>query len=354
MTLSRLTQLACCFVLLSACGCSTTEHALWVSMNPYESVDWEQDGRHHGNFHTHTTESDGKQDPATVIDRYHGIGHDVLAITDHDKVTWPWSKFGRDAKDMGMVPVQGNELSSHHHTLSLFSGLDAKTKDLEASLKQIQAGDGLGVLAHPGRYWKLKDGKVPTEVRDRYLAFYNTYDKLIGMEVVNQGDRYPQDRALWDAVLAELMPGRPVWGMANDDSHNESHIGLNTTVLLLPEHTEQAVRTALESGAYYFTTVTSHPKGERDPKGVPVIQRIGYDKRPNTITIDALCAGKTLPDSAFKWITTGGEVVADGPVLTLGEELGVRNYVRCEIRGTGGTAYTQPFGLHAADTTHQP
>lgn len=342
-----------CFLMgafLLSAGCAATpKHPTSVVVNPYTTVDWDNHSRHHGNFHTHTTESDGKQDPADVIDGYHALGHDVLAITDHDKVTWPWSKFGRDPQKLGMVAVQGNELSSHHHTLSLFTGIDVKTRDLIASLKAIEAQDGVGVLAHPGRYWKLKDGKVPDEVRDRYVDHYTTYKTLVAMEVVNQGDRYPQDRALWDAVLTKLMPARPVWGMANDDSHNKSHIGLNTTVLLLPEHTDKAVRAALESGAYYFTTVTSHPKDQRDPAGVPVIHRIEHDQQANTITIAADCLNKPLPDDAYRWITADGKEVSKGPALSLNETEGLGGYVRVEIRGTGGTAYTQPFGLEHAE-----
>lgn len=339
----RLTALALLFALA---GCSTPQHPITVVVNPYESVDWDQFDRHHGNFHTHTTESDGKQGPAEVIDRYHAIGHDVLALTDHDKVTWPWSAFGRDAKELGMVAIQGNELSSHHHTLSLFTDVKSKTKDLVTSLKLIEARNGVGVLAHPGRYWKLKDGKVPDEVRDQYVNHYTTYKTLVAMEVVNQGDRYPYDRALWDAVLTELMPGRPVWGMANDDSHNQPQIGLNTTVMLLPEHTDTAVRAALESGAYYFTTVTSHPKDQRDPDGVPVIRRIEHDKNSNTITIEVDSPGKPLADEAYKWITANGQVIGQGPTLMLNQIKGLDRYVRVEIRGHGGTAYTQPFGLN--------
>lgn len=320
-----------------------------VVVNPYEKVDWQEHVRHHGNFHTHTTESDGRLSPAEVIDRYHAIGHDVLALTDHNKHTWPWSAFGRDPGKLGMVAVPGNELSRHHHTLSLFSDLVTDTRDHETAIKQVDKSGGISVLAHPGRYWKLEDGKVPTEVRDRYIKLFKQYDTLIAFEVVNQGDRYPRDRALWDAVLSELMPERPVWGMANDDSHNAGQIGLNTTVLLLPKHTEGAVRAALEAGRFYFTTVTSHPRDQRDRNAVPVIRSIQYDREAGSIVVQADCAGKPLDDKAFRWISAGGKVVHQGPKLDLAEADGLHRYVRLEIRGTGGTAYTQPFGLSAAE-----
>jgi len=319
-----------------------------VTVDPYAGVDWEADVRHHGNFHTHTTESDGSEDPGTVIDRYHGLGYDVLALTDHDRATWPWTEHGRDPGELGMVAVPGNELSRHHHTLSLFSALETGTRDHEAAMRAVEEAGGLSVLAHPGRYWRLEDGAVPVEVRDRYLRWFDTFPSLIGMEVVNQGDRYPHDRALWDAVLAEAMPDRPVWGMANDDSHAPGHVGLNTTVMLLAEHDRAAVRAALEEGAYYFTTVTSHPRDERSREGTPAIRRIARDPGAGTIAVAADVGGERLADEAFRWISVGGAVVHRGPTLDLGTADGLAAYVRLEIRGPGGTAFTQPFGLKRA------
>ena len=316
-----------------------------VVLNPYADVDWQQDQRHRANFHTHTTQSDGAEKPADVIDHYKSIGYDVLALTDHNRNTWPWSKFGRDGVKLGMIAVSGNELSRHHHTLSLFSTLEAKTRDHETALQQTQEEGGIAVLAHPGRYWRPKDEEVPDAVRDRYVRLYKTYPNVVAMEVVNQTDRYPRDRALWDAVLTELMPQRPVWGMANDDSHRRSHVGLNASVLLLPELTSEQVRDALENGRYYFVTLTSHPAGQRNLSRVPVVRKIEYDQDANTLAIEADDGGKSLVDDQYRWITANGKLAHTGRILDLGKADGIKEYVRAEIRGSGGTAYTQPFGI---------
>lgn len=327
-----------------------------VTINPYEGVDWQEHERHHGNFHTHTTESDGRQSPAQVIDGYHAIGHDILALTDHNMHTWPWTDFGRDPEALGMVAVPGNELSHHHHTLSLFTGLTTETRDHETALEQVHEAGGVSILAHPGRYWDLDDqNRVPDAVRDRYAQWFKTFDSLAGMEVVNQGDRYPEDRALWDALLTEMMPGKPVWGMANDDSHGRPHIGLNTTVMLLPEHNVEQVRAALVAGRYYFTTVTSHPADERDPEHTPTIRQARVDDQAGAITIVAESGGEPVPVDRFRWVSAGGTVVHEGPTLNLNTTEGVSRYVRAEVRGDGGTAYTQPFAIEriepeAADT----
>ena len=39
------------------------------------------------NFHCHSTESDGKLDPLSVVEFYKQAGYDILSITDHRTVT---------------------------------------------------------------------------------------------------------------------------------------------------------------------------------------------------------------------------------------------------------------------------
>ncbi|MFW6060230.1 MAG: PHP domain-containing protein [Phycisphaeraceae bacterium] len=343
--------------LLSATlACSARGQAPRITLNPYEDVDWAQHERHYGNFHTHTTESDGRQTPADVIDAYHQIGHDVLALTDHDTVTWPWRDFGRDPEALGMIAVPGNELSRHHHTLSLFSEFETDIEDHEVAIQAVDERGGVSVLAHPGRYWQLEEGQVPNEVRDRYAKLFESYSSLVGMEVVNQEDRYPHDRALWDALLTELMPERPVWGMANDDSHRDAHIGRNRTVLLLDEFTDETVRAALEAGRYYFTKLAGHVEDVREHAQVPTIHRIKHDPDAGTLTAEATLAGKPVSTGAYAWISAGGRIVHLGPTLILATTDGLRGYVRLEIRGENGTAFTQPFGLESGDppTNDQP
>jgi hypothetical protein len=341
----RLIVPATALLVLGVAAAGTRAEPPRVTVNPYADVDWQTVERHHGNFHTHTTESDGAETPADVIDRYRQIGHDVLALTDHNRNTWPWSLFGRDAGELGMIAVPGNELSHHHHTLSLFCELETRTRDHETGIRQIQRSGGISALAHPGRYWRLDGDRVPERVVARYARLFRTYPTLIGMEVVNQGDRYPHDRALWDALLTELMPGRPVWGMANDDSHRMQHVGLNVTVLLLDKFDKAHVRAALEDGRYYFYTMTTTPPNRRDRDEVPVIRRIDHDPQRHTITIAAESAGKPVGDDAVRWFTAGGETVHIGPTLNLEIAAGLSRYVRAEIRGQTGLAFTQPFAL---------
>ncbi len=132
-----------------------------LKTNPYEGVDWEQTGRYKANLHTHTTQSDGRMPPAEVIGHYHQRGYHILAITDHDRCTWPWQKFGADPAQLGMLAVAGNELSRHHHTLSLFCTLATQTRELETAIAEVGTAGGVAVLAHPAMHWPRERRRVP-------------------------------------------------------------------------------------------------------------------------------------------------------------------------------------------------
>lgn len=165
----------------AATGCdSGPEMKLEVVLNPYEQVDWQVTDRQKANFHTHTTQSDGHFVPHKVVDLYHEHGYSVLAITDHDHLTWPWTNFAsmqasdlswrryqqgeidrpdgyenRDPDMLGMFAPPGNELSRNHHTVSLFSEFQAPLKDLHGVLEDLAefSTKGLAMLAHPAMHW---------------------------------------------------------------------------------------------------------------------------------------------------------------------------------------------------------
>ena len=319
--------------------------SLRLVLNPYEKVDWGSWQPVKANFHTHTTESDGSASPDRMIDEYHRHGYRVLAITDHNRCTWPWEKWGRNARELGMLAIPGNELSRHHHTLCLFVNFETDSENLEESLKQVAKAGGVAILAHPGRYWKPdQEGKLPNGILERYRKLFEEHRVLIGMEVINADNRYPHDVLLWDSLLGSLMPSRPVWGFANDDAHSRSAAGLNWSMIWVPKLTEESLRESLESGCFSFGSVTTRDRRARDPARVPIVESVIHDPERGTITIQAKCGSEPLPDKACRWVVNG-EVVHVGlsfPYRSAKE--GIR-YVRAELEGPGGTAFTQPFGF---------
>lgn len=109
------------------------------------------------NFHLHTTNSDGRRSPEEVIALYREQGYDVLAITDHWKVT-------RESHlDEGMLVLSGVEFDFNLpgqviHMLGLGVQPDILDKVSRASGPQRAADEisrqgGVAVLAHPA--WSL-------------------------------------------------------------------------------------------------------------------------------------------------------------------------------------------------------
>lgn len=306
--------------------------------NPYAGVDWVSTGRHKAGLHTHTKASDGKMYPHDVIDRYHQLGYSILAITDHNKVTHPWTELAtlygedfenRDPDAVGLLDIQGNEFSRHHHMGGYWTPHEGSKTEVE-SLEATLGMGGQTLLNHPGRYDK------PVEW---YADLFKRFPHLKGMEVYNQGDRYPGDRAKWDAVLTELMPARPVWGFSNDDMHTEKHLGRNWNILLLPELTDEEVRRGLDTGRLFFVYA---PQGHDGPPP-PAIHSLKVDQERARIDVEV------SGHDRLEWISEG-KVVHDGPTLDVRKVPGIGSYVRLMVYGAEGDTVvgTQAFGILSA------
>ena len=322
--------------------------------NPYAEVCWDSEGRYRANFHAHTTGTDGRMNPHEVVDAYHELGYSILALTDHNAVTYPWTAFtqlphsiiatyrqksrnldtstlnreNRDPEALSMIAIQGNELSNHHHMGSFFSDYNEIGTEVD-SLKAIAAKGGTAVLCHPGCY------DYPATW---YLDLYQRFPHLVGLEVFNKGDTFPNQRAIWDTLLSTLMPDRPVWGYANDDMHLFKQLGRNYSVMLLPELSEKWVRHGMEHGRFYFV----YNPEISDKIASPTIQSIHVDAERDNISIQADGQRTTV------WISNGKEIHC-GDEISLSEHPCIGNYVRAELRGANGAVVcTQPFGLPRA------
>ncbi|HTN69203.1 MAG TPA: hypothetical protein VLZ33_07050 [Dysgonamonadaceae bacterium] len=63
-SISQLTFIVTVALLLNSC---TSQFKI---DNPYKSINWGDDMQYKANFHTHTTGSDGRMNPHTVVDKY--------------------------------------------------------------------------------------------------------------------------------------------------------------------------------------------------------------------------------------------------------------------------------------------
>lgn len=357
---------------LAACGSENTVLAL----NPYGDVDWGNVTHARANLHTHTTNSVDDQQaevmPHEAVDTYNDHGYDILAITDHDHVTYPWTfselenPFGdqtwedRDPDALGMVDIVGNELTVTNSgwfpdTVSLFSdyeynqpeSLDGSEEAYLNTLDELAGNEeSLMFIAHPGREWKSYEDYAEGDMYSIgwWTDLFDTYatDQLIGIEVYNRYDQYTEDRGLWDAILSETMPGRPVWGLGNDDFHKFNMVGKSyTTQLIDGELSQGSVRSALRNGRF-FTSNTKEASVD-----APTISKIEVDESARTITIE----GDHY--DAIQWYHGTDEFyqsteVGEGETFEYGSFDG--NYVRARlIRDEGGSdeakTLTQPFGF---------
>jgi hypothetical protein len=269
-----------------------------------------------GNLHTHTTNTDGQNKPQSVIDKYARLGHDFLAISDHDIYTA--GKQYRTWNNKGMIMMPGNEISaSGPHILHVAP--DRFVEPLmprQEVINRIDKGAGLAVIAHPNWLGEF-DGTKITQMQE-WVGYH-------GLEIYNglinrlQGSPYCTNK--WDLMLSQ---GRRLWGFANDDSHNDDDIGNGWNVVCVRERSVSAIREALKAGRFYASS------------GVE-ISRIAV--RGSRVTIETENARRIVGVSAF-----GRRValVDDSAIaLDMQEQW---QYVRFECWGDGEQfAWTQPF-----------
>lgn len=332
------------FVLIF--GCSNPPEI----RNPYEQVNWEKHEQYKANFHTHTTRSDGIFSPQAVVDMYKEHGYSILAITDHNTITYPWTDFkslkpsaksierieagmienseliyeNRKPENMGMIAIKGNEISSPQHLGSYFTNIGQRSDSIEEILNSTKDENGILMFNHPGKYkrnvlW--------------YSSYFRDYNHIIGIEVYNQGNRYPTDRQLWDSILVNVMPERPVWGFSNDDFHGKG-LGRNSNILILPELNTDWVRKGMTDGLFFFVYAPSGHDGASPPR----IDSISIDKK------NALIKIMSAEYDSIRWISNG-KVIERGNKIQLDNNFN-GNYIRAEIFGKDGTMLgTQPFGV---------
>jgi hypothetical protein len=126
---------------------------MYVIYNPYENVNFATVNQYKANLHTHTTQSDGSSPPAVVMKHYANNGsYSILAITDHNTNTWPWSNWLTGytpdyvtsssayypTLGSGILAISGDEPSSSHHHGSLLNDYAGDGANLDTSFTYIQ------------------------------------------------------------------------------------------------------------------------------------------------------------------------------------------------------------------------
>ena len=201
-------------------------------------------------LHAHTTRSDGELAPRDLAAHYARAGYDVLAITDHWRIT------DDDSVD-GITVVPSVELNCilpgarDGHVLGYgvvadegeLRELAKKHADLAAVAGWIGEHGGVAYLAHP--YWT---GVTPGTLE--------LPDDVVGIEVFNAGCELEIGRGLsavhWDELLED---GRLCPALATDDSHHPGYDSdLAWTWVRARERSREAILAALTAGDFYGST----------------------------------------------------------------------------------------------------
>ena len=274
-----------------------------------------------GNLHTHTTASDGAQPIQKVIADYATLGHDFLAISDHDILTDADDYAKLDAH--GLVLLPGNEVTANGPHL-LHVGADKLIEpaaDRQQVIDDINTGTGFTVVNHPN--WLVDFNHCPFELMDKWQGY-------AGMEIYNgtigrlDGSPYATDKC--DRLLSQ---GRRVWGFAHDDSHLPgADVGLGWNVVGTADRSPAGIVAAMRRGCFYPST------------GVTISK---IEVTGNRIRIESPDADRII---AYQQV---GREFANVKAATLEVEVPAKaSYVRFECLGRGGNAaWTQPFFITA-------
>ncbi|MCL2888980.1 MAG: hypothetical protein FWE65_00990 [Eggerthellaceae bacterium] len=361
-------------LFLSACDVVTQipappleQQGNFIIANPYANVDWEEYGQYKANFHAHTTNSDGKNTLAEMVEDHYAKGYSILAVTDHNFLTADWCsaldgpnykrlteiEAGLGRGGAAMIAISNCiEQSATEHVNSFFAAYTNPADEawtMADTIAAVEALGGISHINHPGRYTGgvlggdegAQASNDPYNV-DKYVALFLAYPSLVGMEIVNKDDNESRsDKILWDNILAQLVPeGRFVWGFANDDTHSIEATGLSWNVMLLPELSQAATRDAMIGGEFYAVSRFDRRENisaEDFTLAAPSIVRIVVES--DSITI----VGADYEN--IEWIA-GGKKIATGATLELNEhEAEIGSYVRAQLKSDNGIAYTQPFGI---------
>ena len=362
--------------------------------NPYETVDWDTWNQYQAMLHAHTLYSDGTVDVKDVVETYYSLGYDILAITDHGVVNRGWNRVpevldlvgynqyinnfepmsqeryeeitihgtGRDGRPMLDVPL-GIEMNAlvirKNHVNGFFcgygQGILGQEEDYETVIAGTHAAGGITFINHPGDFIAAnKENGRATDYNQLkvFIEPLMKYDSCVGIEIFNLRDTTDRaDRILWDTILQYTIPqGKNVWGFANDDSHALDDIDVTRDIMLMPELSNEALRTAMENGTFFACSrYARYEMGEEfvGEGEYAQIHEVIVDDEKDVISVAA-----TNYD-VIEWIADG-EIIATGETLDLREysdKIGC--YVRFQIKNEGGIVCSQPFVCDDGDMSDE-
>ncbi|MBP3329278.1 MAG: hypothetical protein J6L89_00435 [Clostridia bacterium] len=379
--------------------------------NPYKDVKWGAWRAYKASLHSHTNASDAVPTIAQSVEKHYELGFDILAISDHAVIGVPWNKipttvplyrlFKFGNTKMGNVDVltdeRRNEISAgvgrrnedgtpqpmlevtgaaeingatpindtHINGFFMREGEEYGQArmgvygDYETVAEKVGEAGGITFLDHVGEYVGCENdperASQPYYINKLSNIFLNN-PSCVGMDVnsgVNNHTKY--DYILWDNVLKTTIPyGRNVYAFTFSDGHKIDQYNRNYTYMLMPELTTEALRTSMETGAFFacshYARADLGDEFNGEEYETPYVSVLDVSQERDTISFNA------QNFDYVRWYSDG-EIIAEGENLTYldlnayEDKLGC--YVRFTLTGPGGILYSQAFPINAAGETHE-
>ncbi len=304
-----------------------------------------------GNFHCHSTVSDGTLPQEEVARRYREAGYDFLCFTEHERFT-----DRRDLSREGFLIIPAAEWSCVHnhaaegevqqcHHINAIEGTQAMLDG--APLGRFKHGDTMPALPFDGE----PSARMMLEaiVGHGCMAIYNhpiwsrvrpqdtgLLAGFTAMEVHNYGceleDFTGFNETHWDNLLED---GSRIPAVATDDNHNrqqpDDSFG-GWTMVWADQLTQDAIAQAMMNGDFYATTGPSiFSYGVKD--GVAYVNCSGVNQI-NFVT------GRGINSGSTAWDLQGGDGLTHAEHKISGREGYIR--IRCQ-RKDGKIAWSQPL-----------
>jgi hypothetical protein len=230
-------------------------------------------------LHTHSTESDGQHEPRSLIEDYRDAGFDVVAITDHWRLT-------RVASPDPLLTIPAAELTYDVAPGKVGEFLAYGILDLPDDPGGMRENWVVNEEEHweqrtfpdftAANRWAADQGAVTYAAHPYWsgldIEVFRQAEGFAGLEVFNGTSELEDGRgdssAWWDALLGD---GRLVFGTAVDDQHEPLFdLGIAWTMVRARDRTGEAVVEALRTGTTYASSGPAIFDAHIDGDGVEV------------------------------------------------------------------------------------
>lgn len=197
-----------------------------------------------GNLHTHTTYSDGRNSPLSMVTASRERGFDFIAITDHNQIQGALeAKEETEKYGIHTIIIIGEEVTTNWgHLLALnINQLISPTVEPNGTCTAIHNQGGYAIPAHPLLYW---NGSVfKSLIESHQVDAYEAY---------NSGHNYTLAALSATPMVAEYP------FVADSDAHTAGQLGSSKTIVFSVNRTINGIfdailnhRTVAESNGQY-------------------------------------------------------------------------------------------------------